>query len=179
MPKPAKPKPPGEGQEEDLARLASAFGAAYRTLEAAVGTVEAEIAAVRAKHFDDLVAAVAATESARAGLEAAVDARRDLFVRPRTRTVDGVRYGVTLQRGGIHYDSDAAVVARIEALMPDRAGLLIATTKVPVKTALADLHETELKRLGVERRGDTDKVVVKMVAGDAEKLAAALVGERK
>lgn len=109
-----------------------------------------------------------------ADLEAALVESRQLFEKPRTIVLHGIKVGFRKNEGRIEFDDSDAVVTRIQQLMeaPDRFLRMVAT---PNKEALASLSVADLKRLGCRVVETTDSVVIKPVAGDLDKKINALL----
>ncbi len=164
----------------DIETAAAEFAAANAEMARLVGEAGEAIGTIRHKYSTPLKDAYAAVKMKRKALERLIDRRRDLFVRPRTRILHGIRLGVTKDRGAVHYDCDEDVmVARIRATLGDKAEDLIAITEKPIKKQLALQDEKVLRKLGVEVREDTDSVLIKPAANDVEKAAQAfLEGEK-
>lgn len=154
---------------------AAEFGQIHDALADVITGCDREIAEVRRRHAPVILSHVRELVERRKVLARSIDAARDLFDKPRTRTLHGVRLGVMTQRGEISFDDEDLVIDRIRALLPEKAADLVKTNSSVVKTAIRDLDPAMLKRLGVEVRGDVDQTFVKVAKGDAEKAAAALL----
>ena len=117
---------------------------------------------------------IAEEEVAREELEAAIEAAPGLFEKPRTRAVDGVKFGMRKQTGAIDFGDEAKVIERIRKKFPDRADVLLRTTVAVDKTALRKLPARELAMLGVSIADAVDEVTIKVAVTDADKLAEAI-----
>lgn len=114
-------------------------------------------------------------------LQDLIAANPDLFVRPRTYIVDGLKFGMKKQPGKLEWADDDKLCERIHKL--EKAGdieqavaeLLITVTEKPVAKALEKLDGKLLKRLGVELTKDTDKAVIASVDSEVEKAVNALI----
>jgi hypothetical protein len=109
-------------------------------------------------------------------LQAALKESAELFEKPRTRVFHGVQVGFRKKIGGLTWEDDETVVARIEKLFGERAPEFLHIAKKPDAAALGKLAVCELMKLGVQVEKDTDAVVLRPVDGDAEKLVRALLG---
>ena len=88
--------------------------------------------------------------SIRSELITALESSRDLFEKPRTRTIEGVKIGFRRGKAAYRWDSDDTLIARIKKhLPPEVAHVLIRKVEKPVATAIAGLTPTELKAIGV------------------------------
>lgn len=120
---------------------------------------------------------VAKAAEAKAKLHAAIEAAPDLFVKPRSLVVHGIKVGFQKAKGAIWWADRARVVELIKKHFPARIDELVKVTESPKKKALQDLPVADLKRIGcmVEEAGD--QVLIKPVDSDVDKLVAALLGE--
>lgn len=99
------PVPPS-GSMEEIVALAHAFAAAREATETLADDIKALQRKALSGRLRALRSRVAEQAIAEEALRAAIQARPDLFVRPRTVTVDGIRFGLRKQPG-------AAELARI------------------------------------------------------------------
>ena len=152
-----------------------AYAEARRDLKDKVAAMEAEIAEVRGRHVPAIKDAAAHEAFVKGGLESAVKAGRDLFERPKTRELHGIRVGFRKLVGKLTIADEARTVAAIRRLMPDQVKTLIKVTEKPVRAALNRLSAAELKRLGVNVGDTTDAVVVEPADGDLDKVVKALL----
>jgi hypothetical protein len=161
---------------QDIELLAKQFAGENETLTSVVQDMEFELDKVKRRFLPILRRHVVGAAAAKLALHTAVASAPELFERPKTVIFHGVKVGYRKGSGGIDWEDDAAVVARIEKLFPKaQAELLIKTTKKPIAKALEDLDVKDLKALGC-RVGDTGEVVViKLVDSEIEKAVAALL----
>ncbi|MBX3588761.1 MAG: host-nuclease inhibitor Gam family protein [Ramlibacter sp.] len=160
---------------EAITKRAEVYASLRSLLADKVNALEDAIAALRKDHLPDIRRAVARAADAEAQLRALVEQNPDLFEKPRTHTVAGVKVGYAKGKGSISFDDGAAVVARIKRVMPEQAELLINTTEAPNKAALAGLSVADLKRLGCSVVEAGDQVIVKPVDSEVDKLVTALL----
>lgn len=118
------------------------------------------------------------TAAQHAELEAMIAANREMFAKPRTVTLHGIKCGLRKNEGSIEYDDAEAVVARIKERLENPAGFLHVTEK-PNKEALAGLPAGELKRLGCRVCDTGDMIVIKPVDGEVERAVVALFREAR
>lgn len=110
-----------------------------------------------------------------------IRANSELFERPRSYVVDGIKFGMQKQQGSLKWDDDTKVVERIRRLVeqgemtPEQADLLINTTEKPVASALAQLEGRLLKRLGVTLEGAGDEPLIKSVDSTIEKAVTSVI----
>lgn len=110
-----------------------------------------------------------------------IRAHPELFDRPRTYVVDGIKFGMHKQAGSLDWEDDARLIKRIRALVdqgamtPEQADLCINTTEKPVASALAQLDDALLKRLGVTLEGAGDEPLIKSVDSTIEKAVTSVI----
>lgn len=163
---------------QKMLQLAGTYAGAYRDLESVVGEFEDQIAVVRNDYEKAIMRAALRAAAAKGNLALAIDCRRDLFEKPRSKTVNGVKFGLSKQVGKITADCTDDILAerliRLFGKKIDPTAFIKKATSVD-KNALRTLDETQLKKVGVEIQGDVDLVVVKPAKGNAEKVAEALL----
>ena len=107
----------------------------------------------------------------------AILSRPDLFEKPRTQAVDGIKFGIRKQTGAIQYADEAQVVKRIRQKLPDQADTLVRVRETVDKTQLRKLPARQLAQLGVTIEDPVDEVTIAAVEGDIDKLVDALLDE--
>ena len=150
-----------------------------RMVAHSVSILEAEMADAKRRHLPDIRKLVGVQASAEADLHAAVAARPDLFTRPKTRILHGIKFGWTKQKGKISWDDPAKVVKAIRRLFPRRFKSLVKTTEAPIKTALNALSAADLKKLGVTVGSDTDTVTIAPIDSEIDKLVKTLLASAR
>jgi arsenate reductase-like glutaredoxin family protein len=163
---------------QEIERLTADYAAAYEALAAAVMEHEEAKRELARRALPRIRKLVIAEKERRAALGAAIEASPELFTRPRTVTLHGVRVGYMKAKGRIVWDDEAAVIARIRKLLPEaQAELLIRVKESVHKPAVYDLTAGDLKRLGIQIEGDGDEVLIRSAAGEVDKLIEALLKE--
>ena len=165
--------PPAAMQE--IVALARAFAAAREATEALaedIGAVQRKALSGRLRALRSRVAEQAASEEA---LRAAIRARPDLFVRPRTVAVDGIRFGLRKQPGAVALGDEAQAIRRLRARLPGRAEALIRVRETLDRQALRRLPAAELAQIGVTIERATDEVTIAGAPSDLDRLVAALL----
>lgn len=110
-----------------------------------------------------------------------IKANPELFTKPRSYVVDGIKFGMLASSGSLTWEDDAKVCARIKRMAesgeisPDQVDLLIKTTEKPVASVLAQLEPGLRKRLGVTVEGDGDQPLIKSVDSTVEKAVNNLI----
>lgn len=133
------------------------------------------IAALRKRLIPRIKRRVAKTAEAQAALHALIEDAPDLFVKPRTVVMHGLRIGYAKGKGGISFEDAGRVVELVRKHFPDQFEVLVKTTEKPVKDALANLPAADLKRLGCKVESTGDQVVIRAVDSDVDKLVDALL----
>jgi hypothetical protein len=147
----------------------------------AAGTLQVEVKTVQDGSLPEIRRVARRIAKQHDELKSLIAANAELFIRPRTHIVDGLKFGLQKQTGTISWADDAKLCARIhklcaEGVIPEhQAELLIQTTEKPLSKAVEKLDGTVLKRLGVEVGKDGDAVLIKSVDGEVEKAVKALI----
>lgn len=160
---------------------AQVLAARHRVLTDLAAAQQAQIAqAIEpiTRQFRGAIDAAAAEEAeALAELQALVEAAPALFVKPRSITVDGVKAGFRKEEDSLDWNDEAAVIARIENLLPESADLLIRTETTLVKDALGQLSDAHLQRIGVRKVLGADKAFVAIGESDLDKLVKTILAD--
>ena len=157
--------------------LTRRYAEARERLAGEVRALNQAIEEAKREYRASLKKRVAAVKDAEAELHTAVEGAPELFVRPRTLTIAGVKVGFQKGKGKISFDDADKVVALIERHLPELAETLVQVTKKPVKDALLNLSVDDLKRIGCRVTGTGDQVVIKDTTSDVDKLVEALLKE--
>jgi hypothetical protein len=143
-----------------------------------VAKFEAEVTAVRTRLLPGIKTAAAAAANVQGDLSAEITRHPELFEKPRTMTLRGIKLGYQKGKGKITWDDDAKVIAAIRrTFAQDTADKLIAIVERPVKDALANLPAHELRRLGVQVEEAGDHVYIKASDSEVDKLVARILEE--
>lgn len=170
----SKPLTAGLAQIEELTEV---FSVQRQDLVDAVNALEKDLRAAKMRHLAKIKAAAARVKDAQAELSAAIEANRGEFEKPKTRTFFGIKVGFRKLIGTLSWTDPQQVVKLVKRHFPAQVDVLIRTTEVPVKDALAQLPAADLKRLGVSVGEDTDEVVIRATDSDVEKFVDALLKE--
>ena len=159
----------------ELETLAGSYDGECVKLETLIGDLEADLAAVKAKHLRAIKRQAAIVAAREAELHSAVEQSPALFIKPRTATMHGTKFGYTTSEGKLEWNDADQVVANVRKHFPKRFDELVKTEYTPKKDVLRDLPAGELARLGCRIEGAGDIVLLKRVAGDVEKLINKLI----
>jgi hypothetical protein len=133
---------------------------------------------LKREHLGDIKTAAEDTANAKGSLEALIDDSRNLFVKPRSIIISGIKVGLQKGKGGIEYEDEAAVIRLIRKHLPEEQHeLLIRVVEKVIKKNLGDLDVATLKKIGVMVQGTGDVVLVKPVDSDVDKIVNAMLKE--
>lgn len=163
---------------EDIEKKAGDYAADRAHLAEIVGRMNTEIEKIKAKYLPPIRDAVRHVAERHDALRAAIEAAPELFEKPKTRVLMGVKVGYRKQKGSVTFADEAAVIERIKKLLPaDQAALLIRVRESLDKNACYDLTVPDLKRLGIGVERDEDLPVIKPADSEVDKLVDALLRE--
>lgn len=160
---------------KEIERRTLALAETRERVAAIVSELNAGIEALQRANMPALRRAVAAAANKHDELKQVIEANPELFVKPRTVVLNGIKVGLAKGKGSIEFEDPEQVVKLIKRNHPDQVDVLIQTEEKPVKTALAQLSAAELKRLGVKVEGTDDVVVIKPTDSAVDKTVAALL----
>ena len=163
---------------EQIEKLTRKYAEESAALNEAVGALEAELEAVKKARMKGIKALVTRTADAKAALHGALESAPDLFGKPKTLTFSGVKVGYQKGKGGLDWEDDDALVAKIEKVYGEQAEDYLLVEKQPSAKALEGLEAAELKRLGVTVVDTGEQVVIRHVDGAVEKAVKALLKEK-
>lgn len=157
---------------------AEAYARDREELASITTALQAVIDEARRRAMPEIREAVRNAAESRDRLRAMIEAAPELFHKPRTRVIAGVKLGYQKQKGKVEFDDEGKVIERIHAQLPkDQAELLIRKRESVHKPAVYDLTAGDLKRLGIRITDDCDEVVIKPTDSEVDKLVAALLDE--
>ena len=165
----------------DLQKRAGVLSASRDHLSGLFATLQAGIDIVKKGSLPEISKVARQIAKQHSELQQLITAHPALFDKPRTQVVDGLKFGLQKKPGKLEWDSDTALVTRINKavasndLTIEQRDLLIHTIERPVAKALEKLDGKLLKRLGVTISSDTDEVLIKSVDGDVEKAVNAVI----
>ena len=160
---------------DDIVALARAFAARREATEALAEDIRAlqrKALRGRLRALRSRIAEQAASEEA---LRTAIRARPDLFVSPRTITVEGIRFGLRKQPGAVAFGDEAQAIGRLRKRFPNRAETLIRVRETLDRAALRKLPAAELAQIGVTIEKATDDVTIAAGRDDLDRVVAALL----
>ncbi len=163
---------------ERIEKLTRNYADARERLAETVQALEDKIEAIKRQYLPGIKIQVGIATQEKADLKAAVEDSKELFAKPRTVIISGIKVGFEKGKGRIEWEDNDTVVRLIEKHFPDQAEVLVQTKKKPVKKALANLSASELKKLGIQVEDTGDQVVIKPTDSQIEKLVDKLLKEK-
>ncbi|HXG29582.1 MAG TPA: host-nuclease inhibitor Gam family protein [Nevskiales bacterium] len=160
---------------ETIETKTRAYAEARSVLASRVEALNEELDKARRRSLPGIKRALGIAKAAEEDLRAEIEAHPELFEKPRSVILHGVRVGYQKAKGTIEWDDDDRVVALIQKHHPDLFDNLVKTIERPIKTALNTLSVADLKKIGVTVVEAGDQVVIKPVDSDVDKLVDALL----
>lgn len=167
------------GSMFDIDKAAQEYGRAHDALRDIMAELDDDIRKIKDGRMRRVRDAVQRTAEKRVVLEDLIDESRDLFGKPRTRILHGVKVGIEKGKGKIEIDDADITIRLIRRHFPDRAETLIRTSESVIKAALAELPAADLKRIGARVEETGDQVVIRPTDSEIDKLVDALLKERE
>jgi hypothetical protein len=105
----------------------------------------------------------------------------ELFEKPRTYVVEGIKFGMQAAQGSLEWADDEKVCERIQALSAagdipaDQVELLVTVSKKPVASAIRQLSPDLRRRIGVRLEGEGDQPLIKSVDSTIEKAVTSVI----
>ena len=171
----ASTAPPASMQ--DIIALARAFAAAREATEALADDIKAMQRKALRGRLRTLRSRVAEQAAAEGALRGAIQARPELFVRPRTVAVDGIRFGLRKQPGAVALGDEAQAIRRLRAIFPGQAPTLIRVSESLDRKALRRLSATERAQIGITIERARDEVTIATASSDLDRIVAALLDD--
>ena len=161
---------------ERAAELAKAYFEAHESLRERLDEIrERQIQAGR-RLLPGLKQRAAAASAARDELREYIEARPELFERPRTRALHGVKLGRRQLPGRLVID-EAAAPGLIKRFLPDHYKALVKVETKLVKAAIKNLKPAMLERIGGQIAELGDETVIAVPKSAVDKLVEALLAD--
>lgn len=167
----------------EIQQKAEALSKARDLLSGLFHTLQSEIDTVKKGKIAEIRRVGRTITKLHTELDQLITTHPELFAKPRTHVVDGLKFGLVKQTGKLTFESDIKLCGRIHklekegALTPEQVEQLITTKEKPVVKALEKLDVKLLKRLGVEVAADSDKTVIVSVDSEVEKAVNLVIKE--
>ena len=132
------------------------------------------------KYMAEIKSAVREVADGRADIRNYVDDHRDLFAKSRSQTLHGIKVGLQKGRGVIECDDELRALEWIDKHCDsDIADSLVKRYEKLNKSALNDVASADLRAMGVRIIDTGDKIVIKDVDGEVEKLITSMLKEKE
>lgn len=160
-------------------RLATAHRESVSRATVLETAINAAITPLYWQHHAGLDAAAEEEAAAKADLQKLLDAAPQLFSRPRSSTVDGVKFGYRKQEDALDWDDEASVITRIRALpeLADLAAVLVRTEEALNIGSLTELTAAQQRKIGVRRISGIDQSFISFGDSDVEKMVKAILAD--
>lgn len=172
---------PATEKHQQLDALAKNYAARRARVQEIVETIEDEIRTVHRKHRRALHEALATAEGAQGALRAEILAHPELFEKPKTITIHGLKIGYRKGSGKVEWEiEDDQLVAKLRKRFGEDSESFVACVKTVEKIVtdgLRDLEAKDLAALGVTIEDVGDVPFIKSVEGEADKLVKRLLKE--
>lgn len=159
---------------KDIEELVAPYSDVNSRLTDTVREMEDEIAQIRRKFTPIVTELATKARELRSEISDAIGTEQGLFVKPRTQTVYGIKFGLKKNKGAMI--ASERTVELLKKQFPDRPELLRVKEEPDMK-ALSSLSAAELKKVGVTVTADSDEVVIKSDFDKIEKLIEGLMAE--
>jgi len=163
----------------EIEKLTEKYASHRDTLYEAMLALQEEIDMIKKRHLPHIKKTVERTGELQAQLKAAIEASPELFDKPKTMIIFGIRIGFGKQKGRLEWKDDGVVIKLAKRLFPDTWQTYIKVTEKPMKKALSTLAVADLKKLGIEEVGSGDGVIIKPIDSEVEKLVDRLLKEKE
>ena len=167
-----KPIPP-EIAEIDL--LARQYADAQIDLDNLTNKLKVVIDAAVRERWQELKRATTRAAERYEALYAAVCEAKSAFDKPKTRILHGIRVGYRKAQDSVQVLDSDNTCALIKKLLPEQQDVLISTSERPVMSALEQLEDDQLKRIGCRRVPGKDEPVAQLAATDLDKIISMLM----
>jgi hypothetical protein len=162
---------------EDIISLARKFAATRSKLAHLVDHIRRGQQRIVDNNRAKLKSLVNATNTSQALLATAIAEHPELFEKPRTVVVDGVRIGLTTGKSGYDIPNEETTIALIKRHLG--TGFLHVRESIS-REALDAMDDDQLKRIGVHRKPvDPNVIVIKPTDSAVDKLVKALLEDPK
>ncbi|MCX5785698.1 MAG: hypothetical protein NTX59_08405 [Elusimicrobia bacterium] len=159
----------------DIEVFASDYAKKRQAVVELAETMRREMEDVKRKYITELKIRVASAAEKKHALSNILESNKELFDKPRTQVFSGIKVGFQKQTGTIEWTDIDKTVELIKKNFPESADTLLKTETTPVKASLAQLSAAELKSISCRLEGTDDKLLIKPVDANVDKLVEALL----
>ena len=160
----------------EIQALAAQHAADRLARAQAMAHLSREMQAIYDRHRHAINAALDRAAASEQALRRAIAAHPECFVKPKTHTIDAVKYGLRSSKGRlVDPESDNALAEAIHEHLPELEPDLVKIAPQVERKMLRDLSEEELAAIGCAVVDSGDQVVITYPQSDDAKLAEAAV----
>jgi hypothetical protein len=163
----------------EIERLTREYAEARSALAATATQCATEMAAIKTSYLAQLREQSAIVLVKHKELSSLISKSKKQFVSPRSAVFHGIKVGIQKLIGSLKFDDEAKTVELIRKHLPSLFDTLVTTKYTLNKDAIGTLKADELKKIGGSVTDSSDRVVIKPVQGDIEKIVKALLTEKK
>ncbi len=160
---------------QDIERETREFAKAKRELDEIMAEIKADTEELKKKYVARIRKVMGQVTEKHGDLYREIAENRDLFQKPRTQVIDGVKVGLTKGKGTLEVTDEQQTIAAIEEQLPRQAKLLIRIEKTLIKPAVKKLPAETLAAIGAEIVDKEDKVVIEEVDTQINKVLTSLL----
>ena len=161
----------------DFEKLARDLATARDLLRDRVQALESLIMEMKKKALPGIRTAAERAAEKQLILKGEIQVNPEMFVKPRTMILHGIRFGFQKGKGKICWEDEEQVIKLIKKNFPDYVETLIEVKECPRKTALADLSAADLKKIGVTIIETGDEVFIKFTDSEIDRIVNAILKE--
>lgn len=159
--------------------LAKQLSEARQNLREGLDEIESEIAAIKKQFMPAIRRAVEKAAQRHEALREAIAEIPELFVKPKTVIFHGIRLGYQKSKGEITWEDENQVLKLIKKHFPDDWETYVKVTERVMKSALAGLSVSDLKKIGVTVVETGDEVFIKPTDSEIDKMINALLKDEE
>ncbi len=153
------------------------YADAREILTERVSNLKTDVEQLQREHLRGIRSAVRTVGNAHGRLSGLIETHPDLFNKPRTKIISGVRVGINKGKGVIVVNDQDKTCQLIAKKLPEQFDALVKQSQTPIKAALTNLSATELRQIGVTVEQTGDQVVIKTTDSTVDKYVTALLKE--
>ncbi len=162
---------------ERVEGCARVYASARDDLRRALAALQAGLRQVSEQHRPDVLAALDAAVNSRAALVEVIRENPELFKKPKTQQIQGIKVGFRKQPGKLEFDDEAKVIERIREKLRSKAATLIQKTESLVASAVKTLPANDLAAIGCKITDVDDEVVADAVESELDKIMKAITSK--
>jgi hypothetical protein len=159
----------------DIEKRAAVHASARAELANELDALRNELESTKKKHIRSIKILAAAAAQTEADLRTAIEMAPELFKRPKTLTLHGIKVGYRTAHGKIVFEDEETTIKLIRRHFKDKEDLLIRVKESVNKDGLKTLTEAELSKASCRVAGAGDRVVLEPVDDEVEKLVSKLI----